>query len=150
MKQDIAIVTDPKTGGRDIAIGNDGDLLSVSGFETSIDCSILTNRRASQSDVVKPEYRRGWIGDIVSKTDRLVGSTLWIYEQKRLTQEIVASIEDSARKGLQWLVDTGSALSLSVAAEKVGPYSLRLEANIRVGNSIITRYYTLWFRTGGI
>lgn len=150
-KRDIGIIvlTD---GTRDIGIGTDGDLSSVEGMETSLDLSILTNRRANSSEVSKAQYRRGWIGDLVSNTGWLVGSTLWLYEQARLTLQIVNSIEDSARKSLTWLTDIGAASRVDAAAEIVDMQEglVRLTIQVFIDSNIITRYFNIWIGTKGI
>lgn len=149
-KQDLAVVVDNLTGQRDIGIGKDGDLLSVSGFETSLDLSLLTNRRASSSEVTQTQYRRGWIGDLVSAASRLVGSTLWIYEQRRLDAQVLRAIEDTARNALKWMLEDEAVSNIQVTAEQVSAHSVRLEVDLFIGNNVVRRYFTLWGRTGGL
>lgn len=147
-KRDIAVVT-LADGRKDIGIGSDGDLLAVEGFETSIDLSLFTNRRATASEVPQAKNRRGWIGDLVANSGWLVGSTLWLYEQSRLTQQVVNLIEDAAKKSLEWLVNIGAADRVDAAAEitnlRQGQVSLRVD--IYVTNNIITRYFNIWVGT---
>lgn len=150
MKQDIAVVVDSITGARDIAIGNDGDLLAVEGFETSIDLSILTDGRASESEVSRAEDRRGWIGDLVQDTGENVGSTLWLYEQRRIDQSVLNAISDSARKALEWMVTRGIAKDVNAVTTQTSPFSVRLETTVNVGSDIVTRYFDLWDNTQGI
>lgn len=147
-KQDIRVVFDTETKLRDIALGDDGDLNSVDDFSTSIDLSVLTNQRASSTEVPQAENRRGWIGDLTPITDGFqVGSKLWLFEQSRLTQETVNDIRNAVQEGLQWIVDKGQAERVEVDAEMIGSSGVRITATIFVGNNRIKRYFTLWDQT---
>lgn len=146
-KQDIAIKVDPR-GFRDIAIGTDGDLLATDGFDTSLDLSLMTNRRADASEVPRAEFRRGWIGDTVSRTDGFEhGSKLWLFEQKRLQTVVVAQIEDAAREALQWLIVIGAAIKVDVTASRTTAQKVQLEIVIFTGNNIVRRYFNIWVGT---
>lgn len=148
MKQDIAIIFDPLNKMRDISLGDDGDLAAVDDFSTSVDLSILTNRRADGSEVSQAVERRGWIGDTTPETDGFkVGSKLWLFEQARRTQNTVNDARDAVREGLQWIADRNQGERIEVDAEAVGASGIRITAIIFVGNNTIKRYFTLWDNT---
>lgn len=147
-KQDIAVIVDPRTGARDIGVGADGDLAAVSGAETSIDLSIMTNRRADASEVLQPAERRGWIGDLVARVEGFkVGSKLWLYEQRRLDQNTVNGVRDAAQKGLAWFAERGFADRVEAEAQQNGAGGIRLVARIFVGADVVARSFTIWNRT---
>ena len=82
----------------DIAIDN-GDLVPDDGLETAILTSILSDQRADESQVPQPEFRRGWIGDLVTPfPGAKYGSLIWLTEQSRLTQSVLNSILDCQRR----------------------------------------------------
>lgn len=148
MTQDIAIVVDSETGARDITIGSNGDLLQSDGFDTSIDNSILVNRRASSEEVPQAQERRGWIGDLFPRREGFkVGSKIWLFEQRRRTQDVINAIRDAAQEALQWMIDEGQVERIEVTAEAVGSSGVRLQIQIFVGNNRIKRYFTLWTDT---
>ena len=47
----------------DIALAEDGDLLTVNSFDTALKMSLFCERRASAAEEGVPELRRGWIGN---------------------------------------------------------------------------------------
>lgn len=146
--QDIDVVFDSVTGLRDIAIGDNGDLKSVDDFSTSVDLSILTDRRANGSEVPQAVQRRGWIGDLTPKTEgRKVGSKLWLFEQRRRDADTINGIRDAVFESLSWLVDENQVDRLEVAAEALGRNAVRVIVTFFIGNNIIKRYFTLWNNT---
>lgn len=148
MKQDIAIVFDGVTGERDIALGNDGDLLATEGFDTAISNSLLVNRRASPTEVIPPYLRRGWIGDLAPPAPAFqVGSKLWLFEQRRLVQEVVNEIRDAAAKALEWLVEVGAARDVRVSASAPTPHSVIITADVFIFGVGTRRYSNVWIRT---
>ncbi len=148
MKQDLDVTFDSATGLRDIAIGADGDLQSVDDFSTSIDLSILTNRRANSSEVSQPIARRGWIGDLTPKTQgRKVGSKVWLFEQSRRDSDTINGIRDAVQEGLQWLIDEGQVERIEVAAAASGVSGVLVTVTFFIGNNVVKRYFNLWNRT---
>ena len=148
MKQDISVEFDATTGLRDIVIGDDGDLLSVDDFSTSLDLSILTNGRANSSEVPQAAARRGWIGDLTPKTEgRKAGSKVWLFEQARRDTDTVNGIRDAVQEALQWLIDDGQVERIEVDAEPSGVSGVFVTATFFIGNNVVKRYFSLWNRT---
>lgn len=132
----------------DIGIEN-GDLVPDDGLETAILTSILSDQRADESQVPQPEFRRGWIGDLVTPFPGVkYGSLIWLTEQSRLTQSVLNSIKDYAQKSLQWMIDTGLANEIEATATRRGSNTVLL--TIRVvspGGGITEKAFTLWSNT---
>lgn len=148
MKQDVDVTFDSITGLRDIAIGDDGDLQAIDDFSTSVDLSILTDRRANSSEVPQPTERRGWIGDLTPKTEgRKVGSKVWLFEQSRRDDDAINGIRDAVQESLQWLIDEGQVDRIEVAATASGTSGVLVTVVFFIGNNTVKRYYNLWNRT---
>ena len=148
MKQDIDVTFNSVTGLRDIAIGSDGDLQSIDDFSTSIDLSILTNKRANSSEVPQPEARRGWIGDLTPKTQgRKVGSKVWLFEQSRRDSDAINGVRDAVQESLQWLIEEGQVERIEVAAVASGVSGVLVTVTFFIGNNTVKRYFNLWNQT---
>lgn len=145
MKQDIAVIVDPITGLRDIAIGTDGDFESVDDFSTSIDLSILTDRRAEASEVPEASSRRGWIGDLTPNIEGFkVGSKVWLFEQSRRVPDTINGIRDAVQEGLFWLVEEGKVDRLQVEAVATGRSGVQITVVFFIENDVTKRYFNLW------
>lgn len=130
----------------DIQIDADGDILTDDFFDTSLLYSIFGERRASPSEVVEPQQRRGWIGN---SADFENGSKVWLLSQARLTRSTLNRAQDEIRKALQWLIDDGYAVSIDRVA--VGVVGGRIQADVVIRRSrdkVDRRFYTLWENTG--
>lgn len=130
----------------DMAIDSNGDIETADFFDTSILYSIFGERRASSDEVVEPQRRRGWIGN---GDDFENGSKLWLYEQARLTRDILNRIEDEARKSLEWLVGEGYAVSIDNVTATVSKGRVGLNIEIRRSRDKVDRkFFELWEATG--
>lgn len=93
------------------------DLSTTSGLESAEFVSLFTDRRARPDEVADPMERRGWIGDLLSdEPGDIIGSGLWLYEQRRLTRDVAAGLRLEAEAALQWQVPD---IAKSVSAEIV-------------------------------
>lgn len=101
----------------DLVIDEDmADFETTDGLESAIVVSLFSDRRAYRDEVGDPMKRRGWIGDLVSGVPGdLHGSGIWLYEQSRLTQEVVTGIRQEAEQALEWMIQEGLVLSVSAA-----------------------------------
>lgn len=138
------------TDGRfDIVIEN-GDIANEDGFETAIYMSLFTDARAPESKVIKPENRRGWMGNIVSPVEgRELGGLLWLAEQRRLTQDVLNEIVGYARQSLSWFVEDGIAQNIEVSGKIVPRSGIALIIDITATDGKTETYYVpLWEATG--
>ena len=131
----------------DIQIGFNGDVETEDSFDTAILVSLLTERRANESEVLLSHLRRGWIGN--EHTPGVdIGSKLWLFDQSRLTRTVMNQIEVEAANALQWLVDNDLAVAVSASVTSTVD-SVTLVVNIQRDNSVTERrFFELWNATG--
>jgi len=94
------------SGYYDINFTDEGDFVTTEGFETAILMSLLGEKRANESEVVEPQFRRGdWSNELNDVPDYEVGSKLWLLYVARANTESMNSGIDSIKDGLQWMID---------------------------------------------
>ncbi len=131
----------------DFSIDSNGDIESEDFFDTAILVSLFAEKRANESEVLNPLFRRGWIGNEVTPGFE-IGSKIWLYEQSRLTNSVLNGITTATKQALQWLVDDGFAVSIDDVEAFVTETGINLTVIIRRPNSKVDkRYYTLWDNT---
>lgn len=142
-------LTQDEFGSFDFTIKN-GDFEGVEGFDTAIDMSLFTDRRATPDKVFKPELRRGWMGDTESPVNgREIGSWLWLLNQRRLTQDTLNEAISFARDALNWFVEDGVAKDIAVAGVIVPRGGIALTITITaLDGRVDTHYRPLWEVTG--
>lgn len=147
MKKEIALTFENNVF--DIAIEN-GDFKNEGGFDTAIWVSLFTDARASESQVLLPENRRGWLGNLVSDVEeRQLGGFQWLSEQRRLTQDSLNESVDRARKSLNWFVEDNIAQRIEVTGEIVPRSGIALSIIITAKDgSTSSHYVPLWEATG--
>ncbi len=155
MSRGIDAVLERLDGGiYDIKFDFDGDIETADFFDTAIIVSIMSDRRANEAEVRDASKRRGWIGDEVREDGHLIGSTLWLFQQSRLTRSTMNAVEDSIRESLQWMVEDGIAeaienVSLDFAPPESPVTGLVLEIAIRrTISEVETRFFNLFEQTG--
>jgi phage gp46-like protein len=127
-----------------------GDFVSGDGFETAIWISLFTDARATESQVLTPEHRRGWPGNMVSPVDgRQLGGYLWLIDQRRLNQATLNEAIDYARSALNWFVADSVAKSVEVTGSIVPATGIQLDVTITsFSGETDTHYVKLWEATG--
>ena len=82
------------------------DFAVVDGLEPAIIASLFSDRRAASDEVSDPLKRRGWIGNLVSEVagDNF-GSGLWLYEQRRLSGDVISGLRLEAEQSMAWMID---------------------------------------------
>lgn len=141
--QDL-LITPNAEGLYDLSLDG-SDLAGVDGLETAIDVTLFTDARADAASVLDPALRRGWIGDVFTAgIRRSLGSTQWIYEQSRLTQEIVNRVENDLQRAFQWFIDDGLATSVSVTASRSSARGIAVTIRIEGRQGVVQRYVELW------
>lgn len=133
----------------DLKIGFDGDIETDDFFDTAIQVSLFSDKRANESEVLESRKRRGWIGNEVRDDGFEVGSKLWLFEQSRLTRTVMNQVEDAARESLQWLVDDDFAVAIRTTQLTMTTTSITLEVTIERTTSQVEKFFfELWDRTG--
>jgi len=142
-------LTQGTDGTFDISVEN-GDLANEDGFDTAIWVSLLTDARAPESKVLRPENRRGWIGNTASLVEnRDLGGLFWLVEQRRLTQDTLNETIGYVRQALAWFVEDGIAVNVAVSGEIVPRSGIRLAVSITSKEGVTeTRYFNIWEVTG--
>lgn len=149
MKQDVRL-TRNENGLYDLSI-LDGDFEAVDGFETAILVSIFTDDRAQPFQVSSADRRRGWIGNIeTAAIGRSLGSLLWLYQQSRLTQDILNQMSIEAQSSLNWMVEDGEAKSVSAVVTRSGQRDILITIDIVTTDGRDQQYTVLWRNTGNV
>lgn len=143
-----AVLLELPGGAYDIQIDGFGDILTEDAFDAAILVSLLMDRRASASEVLASNMRRGWIGN-ESTPGVEMGSKLWLFEQSRQTQTVMNQVADAAKAALQWLVEDGFAVAILGAAPRRTANGVALEITIqRSPSEVEIKSFMLWERTG--
>lgn len=149
MGRKIDAVLEELAGGiYDIKI-TDGDIETQDFFDTALVVSLLSDRRASESEALLSHMRRGWIGNEHTPGFE-IGSKLWLFEQSRLTRQIINQAADAAREAVLWMVEDGLAVAVRrVSADFLPPSSpiigARITVEIERSNSVVeNRYFDFW------
>lgn len=111
---DIFLQAD-RHGQYDIAWSPSGDFVMTDTLETATLMSLTCERRAKSYEIVLPQYRRGWIGNLLfENVDHEDGCGNWLYEQKRLNSKTINGRRDESEKGLLWMIEDGIAKQIIV------------------------------------
>ncbi len=125
----------------------DGEITSVEGLQTSLDVSLLTDKRASSPAVSDPLKARGWIIDTINGDE--IGSHFWLLTQARLDTTTINQGEAFGAQALQHFIDDGFATEVKVEGT-LSPQGASFAITITTpfGESI-RKIVNLWELTGG-
>ena len=130
----------------DLSLDANGDLTNGDFFDTSLQYSLLGERRATPSEIGISEFRRGWIGN--ENSDFENGSKIWLLRQARLTRTNLNQLQSLATNGLSWLVEDGILENIEVRAlTRDGKAFLEITL-FRIDSRVDTRFFELWNNTG--
>lgn len=81
--------------------------------------SLFTWRLADTGDVYDGSNKYGWWGDTypVEPGDK-IGSKLWQLLRRKLTDAVIAEVEEVSRDSLQWMIDDGICSNVDVSVER--------------------------------
>jgi phage gp46-like protein len=147
-KQDVLIRSDG-FGIYDIELNDDGtDLATASGFESTIPVSLFTDARAPSSSVAESRNRRGWIGNLRTlDQNRELGGLLWLYDQERVTAELLNNLRAAAEASLSFMIDDAIVQNVEVTPVINGDRSIRLLIKLTDLDNTINQYSVLWRKT---
>lgn len=133
----------------DIVIEN-GDFANEDGLDSNIWVSLFTDARADVSQVLVPENRRGWMGNLVSEIpERQLGGLLWLAEQRRLNQDTLNENIDHVRKSLEWMIIDGIAVEMDVIGQIIPRTGIAANVTITSKDGVTSNHYIeLWRLTG--
>lgn len=146
---DIFLEKDEQTGVYDIWFDETGQLKTVKNFDTALQMVVFCDARADESEVIAPENRRGWYGNLLLNSAGYdIGSKLWLLQQARRTQETLNKAINYVREACQWLIDDGHLRQVNVSGEFFGRSGIRLHIELVAYNNKSTKYsYVLWDET---
>lgn len=125
-----------------------GDISTAESLDAAILMSIFDEVRATSSEIPESSQRRGWIGN-ETVSDFEQGSKAWLFSQERLTGSVLAELGVVVRNGLQWLIDDGIAVNVTVEQPFLSSGKVCVNINLfRDGSPVDRRYYELWENTG--
>ena len=150
MTIDLLVDVNEDTGLYDISL-SDGDFTTIDSFDTSLKVSLLGDRRADKSEVSAAHLRRGWWANQFAETLGFqLGSKLWLLDQSRKSQNTLNSAIDYAKNSLQWLVDDGYAINITVTGVFTA-LGIQLKVVLFRGQSKTeTKYFDLWENSGDV
>jgi len=132
----------------DLTINDDGDFTSLDGLETSLTVSFFTDRRAAESEVSSPQYRRGWWGNLVkADTDPELGSKIWLLDQSPVAQITLNNAIAHTRNAYQWLIDLDFADRVEVSGSTDRNTIFLIVKIIKDNNIISQQVFDLWQNT---
>jgi phage gp46-like protein len=143
---DLSLQWDDELYAADFAL-KDGALVTDDGLRTAVIISLFTDKRAALDDVLpQPSSdRRGWWGDMLSAQGWEIGSRLWLLAREKQLPAVLVRAEAYAREALQWMVDDGVAVAISVSARFPRNGWLQLEIGIdRPSGPDRERYDFVW------
>ena len=120
---DVALIWDNTNGRADFALVN-GDLAIDDGLRTAAIVSLFTDALADAAASIPDgtDNRRGWPGDdpLPNAADTAqrdnTGSTLWLREGARQTEETRRLIESDVRTAFAWAITDGVADVVTASA----------------------------------
>jgi len=149
MGDPIDIKLNNNKGYWDISFDSQGDFVLEDGFDNAILISLMCERRANESEVVAPQFRRGWWGNETSDFDNFeIGSKLWLLAQARATQNTLNRAINYTQDALQWMIDDGYVEQITVDAKYRNLTDLILLITfVRSNNKTFTKGYDVWNNT---
>lgn len=131
-----------------------GQFATVNSFDTALQMSIYTDKRAAASEVAQPQFRRGWFGELLLYKDGYQpGSKLWLLEQARSVPATLSKAIDSVRTSLNWLIDDKHVKDLKVTGSfhlvngQRDGITVKVDI-IYINNQVESLYFKLWQNTG--
>lgn len=140
---DIAIKTQNKIFKLGVA---NGDLEKDDGLQTAVIISLFTDQRVSDDELPPDQTsKRGWWGDKFSEIDQdKIGSKLWLLERVKRTAETLRKAQDYTKEALNWLIEDGVAVSITVVATYDANNQLVADIDIKKPNGRSSRFQMLW------
>ena len=145
---DLTLVWNPATGTADLAMCGPS-LKTGNDLETAIIVSLWSDQTSDPGDILPVNTNsdpRGWWGDAYNAPDQ-IGSKLWQIFNRIRNQQTLNDARDFATKALQWLIDDGLAVSVSVSPRFYGSAGIALSITITSLSGVVNQYSYAW---GGI
>ncbi len=126
----------------DICFNETGDFVNEDSYDTDIEMSLFTDKRAESSQVENPVDRRGWLGDEFSTLENFrLGSLLWLLDQARNTIITANDAVSYVRNCSEWLNIKGYVDTIEVTQRRdLLTSSLFVTIAIRIKNDEIRSF----------
>jgi len=146
---DISLTFDSAERVYDISIADNGDIATDDSFNTAIIMSVHGEKRASASEIVRPEFRRGsWQNELSDVEGYSVGSKYWLLENARSNQESLNFSIQTLEEAFQWMIDDNLLKEVNVD----GTISFRGITNqvelVAPNNTTEVKLFESWLDTG--
>lgn len=139
---------DIKVNNGDWSISPSGDFNLDEGFGTTIELALFTDARADSSEVLQSQNRRGWAGNLYLQDDDNFGSKLWIYDQSRLTNNVVNGVSNDTNLALNFFLQDNLVREISTETTINSLSSLESKVTIsRFNSPAESLRFTTWEKT---
>ena len=125
-----------------------GDIGKIGGFDTAIKLSLMCEKRALSSEMIRPETRRGWWGNLFNGYSGFeIGSKNWLLAQARATQLTLNLAITYSQDALQWFITDGFVSNIDVTGT-LGNSEIAVDIKFLRGASLVGSYgYAIWNNT---
>jgi phage gp46-like protein len=126
----------------------DGDFELTDGLDTAVYMSVLSDKRASVTEVKDPILRRGHFTNEFSDVEGYqVGSKLWLYtDQAKNTEDNELLTENSVTDGLKWMIED-NIISKSQVIVTRGLSRVNIEVDLTSKTREESNYYNMFINT---
>ena len=135
----------------DITLNDSGDLQGTEGADTAILFSALCEKRADESEVIKPEFRRGdWSIELNDVSGYEVGSKLWLLDSARNNQESIDAGIDYLNDGFAWMIEDNIIKEIDVTGELTFRGIIFTVKLTKQNDSVETRLFEVFSNTRAV
>jgi len=141
----IDFCVSPHTSGiYDLHIEN-GVIAETDTFLTAILMTLYGEQRATSTEVLAAENRRGWWGDLLNTNNHQLGSKLWFLTQTRSTDDLLSFIITHLEERLRAnFVDDNFSRTVEVSGTRSSDV-IKIEIRFKVNDSVDVTIYNAWF-----
>jgi len=135
-------------GSYDLIVGDEGDFTATEGLDTAVLASVLSDARATESEVGLAANRGGWLGNLAPiMIGKQLGSLLWVLEQRRRTTDNLNLSVDAIQKSLDWLIENSIAKSVECSGVLSADGAIISVVITSLSGEVDSIYVPLWKAT---
>lgn len=110
----------------DLSLTSSGDLETTGGLYEAVMICLFSNARADSTEIKESQNRYGWWADSILSDGIPIGSKLYQFKRRKLTNEVVELLRETAESSLKSLEDDGVSSRNVVKASRTGLNSVDL------------------------